>query len=88
MKILKKTGRLEDFDIKKIECSIKNSARDCGFSLIKSDITNIINLTKNKIELYNKRDRIISSYELKMVLYNVLIELGFRKIADVYIAVL
>lgn len=86
-KIIKRDGQLQDFNLDKISRSIKCSARDCNIIINDSDvklICNLVNSKTNKLSSLNK-ERLISSLELKIILYESLKELGFSKIAENYI---
>mgnify|MGYP003443661626 CR=1 FL=1 len=88
-KIIKRNGKLQDFDFDKIGRSIKSSARDCNIIINESDvklICNLVNSKTNKLNSLNK-ERLISSLELKIILYESLRELGFSEIAKNYIEI-
>lgn len=86
-KIIKRDGRLQDFSLDKTSRSIKSSASDCDLIINESDIKLICNLVNSKIDKLNSlnKDRLISSLELRVILYEALKELGFDKIAKNYI---
>lgn len=88
MRILKRNGKIEKFYIYKVRTSIENTARDCNYSLNQSDINSIISITNSRINnllIYNE-NRTISSIEIKIILYEALKELGFKRIAEKYIS--
>lgn len=87
MFILKRDGRKEEFYKHKIEISIKNSARDCGYPLNESDVNFLYKTILDKINklLTQDKNRIISSLELKIILYESLKESEFNKVALSYI---
>ena len=88
-KIIKRDGRLQDFNLDKLARSIKCCARDCNIIINESDIKlicNLVNSKTNKLNSLNK-ERLISSLELKIILYESLRELGFNKIAENYIEI-
>ncbi len=84
MRILKKNGLDEKFDIDKIKTSIANSATDIGLPLTESDL-NIL-LSEIVKELYKAKDTslIISSHEIRKIVCKMLINYGFHKIAKSY----
>jgi transcriptional regulator NrdR family protein len=82
MKVIKKDGRIQDFDIKKTILSIERASDDIKESMNESDAENIamaITRELNKLKV----DRIESS-KLKDLILCSLQELGFNSIADVY----
>lgn len=87
MVIIKKDGRLENFDIDKLITSIKNTFSDCNELLNQSDINYIRNTFNSKLTNFIRRnpDRQISSLEIKMFLFESLRECGFNDIAKKYI---
>lgn len=88
MKIIKRYGDIQEFDIKKIETSIKNVARDCSFSITNSDIKYIINSVNSRIKNFIKvagENRMISSLEIRVILYETLKNCHFGEIANEYI---
>ena len=88
-KIIKRNGKLQDFNLDKLSRSIKSSARDCNIIINESDvklICNLVNSKTNKLNSLNK-ERLISSLELKIILYESLRELGFSEIAKNYIEI-
>ena len=84
MKIVKKSGHIEDFSITKIILSIENSAKDINILLSKSDI-NII--TKDVVKILRKisKNNITSTYEITGIVIQVLKDNKFYRIAESYI---
>ena len=86
MKIIKKDGRVHDFDVKKIKTSINNAANDVSeMSLTESDIKLITEDCINKLKLIRKEDGITSSYEVIGVITEVLESDGFNLVLKEYI---
>ena len=84
MKIIKKSGRIDDFSITKIILSIENSAKDIDILLSKSDI-NI--LTKDILKILKdvSKNNITSTYEITGIVLQVLKDNKFYEIANSYI---
>lgn len=87
MYILKRNGKKQKFQKYKIITSIKNSAKDVNYPLTQGDINILRRGVESKIDNLLKidKDRMISSLELRVILYEVLTEYSFKKIAKAYI---
>ncbi|EOR27783.1 MULTISPECIES: ATP cone domain-containing protein [Clostridium] len=84
MKIIKKNGRLEDFNIKKVKISIENAARDSGAMVNESDLKIIIKDVEKYLLNIRKDSLITSSYEVIGVVFEVLKRDGFKSILKAY----
>ena len=85
MKILKKDGRIQDFDEKKIFTSIDNASKDVTTIVLnESDIKVIVKDIISKINALRK-DTPTSSYEVIGVIIEVLIKDGFRDVLKSFI---
>jgi transcriptional repressor NrdR len=85
MKIIKKDGRLEEFNVKKIKTSIENAARDSGTMLNESDLKILVN-DAEKTLLKTRNDSLItSSYEVIGVIFEILKRDGFNSILRSYL---
>jgi len=85
MKIVKRTGKIEDFDLSKIKTSILNSSSDANILLNNSDIKLLI----REIEITLKNIRKLeptTAYEVRGIVYHVLIKNGFIRIAKAYMS--
>ncbi len=85
MKIIKKDGRLEEFDINKIRTSIENAASDSESMLNESDLNIIISDIIKILEKTRKDSLVTSSYEVVGVIFNILKASGFSKLLKSYI---
>lgn len=86
MKIIKKDGRVQDFDVRKISTSINNAANDVSeMSLNESDIKLITDDCISRIKKMRKEDGVTSSYEIIGVIAEVLEEDGFNLVLKAYI---
>lgn len=82
MKVIKKDGRLQDFDIKKIILSIERASDDVKESMNESDGENIAHLIVRKLDKLAVDE--IESTKLKKIILDSLYELGFKDIAEGY----
>lgn len=86
MKVIKKDGRLQDFDEKKIRTSIENASRDIqGVSFNESDINIIVEDIKKKLMQIRRDESPSSTYEIIGVLTEVLSVDGFGVILESFI---
>lgn len=85
MKIIKRDGRKQEFSKDKIVTSIKNSAKDCNCSLTASDVNYISKVVETNIKKLLEQKDILTSQELRMLLYEALIECQFKQVAKAYI---
>ena len=77
MKIIKKDGRIQDFDERKIQTSINNASKDLDeMALNESDIKVIASDVVNTLKKIRKDDN-TSSYEVIGVITDVLVKDGF-----------
>lgn len=87
MKIVKRDGRLVDFEVSKIKQSILGASEDANFSLNESDLSILANSIKDKLNILCKNNRITSSLEIRMLVFESLLDNGFSEIAKSYISV-
>ncbi|GAA0084452.1 ATP cone domain-containing protein [Clostridium sp. MB05] len=85
MKIIKKDGRLEEFNVKKIKTSIENAARDSGTMLNESDLKILVNDAEKTLLKTRKDSLITSSYEVIGVIFDILKRDGFNSILRSYL---
>ncbi len=85
MKIIKKDGRLEEFNVKKIKTSIENAARDSGTMLNESDLKILVNDAEKTLLKTRKDSLITSSYEVIGVIFDILKRDGFNSILKSYV---
>lgn len=86
MMIIKKDGRLQEYDEKKIHTSIENASKDVqGMSFNESDIRIIVKDITKKLTQIRKDDSPSSTYEIRGVLVEVLIKDGFGEILKSFI---
>lgn len=85
MKIIKKDGRVEEFNIKKVKTSIENAARDSENMLNESDLKIIISDVENTLLKLRKDTLITSSYEVIGVIFEILKRDGFNNVLKSYV---
>lgn len=84
MYIIKKDGRKQEFNEKKIITSIKSAARDVNTILNEADISILIKDIKNIIKIIRKDNSNTSSYEIVGIIIQVLNEDKFTEILKSY----
>ncbi|SKA79074.1 ATP cone domain-containing protein [Clostridium sp. USBA 49] len=84
MQIIKKDGRIEKFDINKLKASIENSANDINFPITESDLNIVLNDIKKILNLLRENSSLTSSYEVRGIVYHVLINSGFSSVCKSY----
>ena len=87
MKVIKRNGRFEDFQIEKLERSIKNSASDISIVLNNSDIKLLCNEIKKELSVTCKDNNVTSSYEIVGVTVSVLKNNNFAKVINSYLGI-
>ena len=85
MKIIKKDGRIEEFNIKKVKTSIENAARDSESMLNESDLKIITSDIENTLLKIRKDTLITSSYEVIGVIFEILKRDGFSSVLKSYV---
>lgn len=85
MKIIKKDGRIEEFNVKKIRTSIENAARDNESMLNESDLKIITSDIENALLKIRKDTLITSSYEVIGVIFEILKRDGFNSVLKSYV---
>jgi transcriptional regulator NrdR family protein len=85
MEIIKKDGRIESFNKKKLSTSIENSARDNETYLNESDLNFLVGYIENVIKDLRKDNSNTSSYEIKGLVIEALIANGFKDILNKYL---
>lgn len=86
MEIIKRNGKTEQFVIAKINTSISNCAQELSSPLTEGDMKLLTNIVKKKLFDLHRDTSPTSSYEVKGIVYKVLSENGFKKIAAEYIS--
>lgn len=83
MKIIKKDGRIQEFDKSKISTSISNAAS--GYSMTESDLKMVVEDIIKLLNKIRKDETPTSSYEIIGVITDVLVQDGFTQVLKEYI---
>ncbi len=82
MKVIKRDGRIQDFDINKILLSVENASDGADAPMASSDISNIGEDVQEKIDNYGSGH--IHSSKIHKFVVEALKKLGFSIVADYY----
>ncbi|EGT3617674.1 hypothetical protein FHH43_15825 [Clostridium perfringens] len=85
MNIIKKDGRIEEFNIEKLSTSLSNAANDLNLTLNKSDIKIIVEDVEKAIKSIRANNGVTSSYEVIGVVISTLKNEKFNEILKAYI---
>lgn len=85
MRIMKKTGKIVDFTPSKIITSIENAAEDIGVHVSSSDINLLSMDILNGLKLLARDENYSSTYEIRSLVVDTLINNGYKSIAKSYI---
>lgn len=85
MKIIKKDGRLEEFNIGKIKTSIENAGRDSETILNESDIKILLEDIEKVLSLIKVNRDTTSSYEVIGIILDILRKDGFNNVLKSYV---
>jgi len=85
MNIRKKNNRVENFEVEKLERSIKNSAKDINFELNSSDVKLISNEVVKRLNLIHEIGETTTSYEVIGLTIEILKESKFNLIIPSYL---
>lgn len=87
MRGVKRNGKFEDFQIQKLERSIKNSASDINIVFNNSDIKLLCNEIMKELSVACKDNDLTSSYEIVGVTLSVLKNNNFGKVINSYLGI-
>ncbi|MCB2288807.1 ATPase [Clostridium sp. CS001] len=82
MRVIKQDGRLQDFDLSKIETSIYKASDDANEPLNTSDIKNLSGNVEKEITELQKDS--IHSYLIKSIVLSEIEKLGFHIVGKYY----
>lgn len=85
MKLMKKSGKIVDFNPSKIITSIENAADDIGINVTARDIELLTQDITNSLKLLLRDENYSSSYEVRSLVMDTLIKNGYKSIAKSYI---
>ena len=87
MRVVKRNVKFEDFQIQKLERSIKNSASDINIVFNNSDIKLLCNEIMKELSVACKDNDLTSSYEIVGVTLSVLKNNNFGKVINSYLGI-
>lgn len=86
MNIIKKDGKIQDFNEKKIYTSILNASTDVSNTgLNESDLKVLVSDVIRRLNVIRKDGNPTSSYEVKGIIVSVLLSNGFTDVCKSYI---
>lgn len=85
MKVIKKDGRLQELDPKKIEVSILNSTRDQKSLLNESDVKIVVEDVISCIKRIRGEEYNTSSYEITGIVISILARDGFDDVISSFV---
>ena len=85
MKVIKKDGRLQDFDLQKIKISILSATNDSKELLNESDVKILVEDINSKMKEVRKDGEDTSSYEISGIVIAILKRDGFSDIIEKYV---
>lgn len=83
MRIIKKNGRIEEFNLSKIRNSILNTSIEINEPLTEADLKIIEKEVLNILKVINREET--SSYEIFAIVLKVLSKLGFNHLCKAYL---
>lgn len=81
LKVVKRDGRIVDFDPDRIKTSVANSARDSEIQITEKELKLIANAVEKTISKVRGESGITSTYEIRGVVVRALKDMGYRNIA-------
>lgn len=84
IKVIKKDGRIVDFEAEKISISLGNCSSDLKTDLNKVDADLLAKDVEKKIRSLRGSDGITSTHEIISLILESLSTMGFKKIAESY----
>ncbi|KRQ86891.1 Transcriptional repressor NrdR [Caloramator mitchellensis] len=82
MKVRKKDGRIEDFDMDKLITTVENASDDVKEPMNLSDVENVVQEVEKR--LIDEKIEVLDSDFIKDVVVEKLIEFGFKDVAKAY----
>lgn len=81
LKVVKRDGRIIDFQLDNIKTSVANSARDSEIQVTEKELDLISKSVEKTIKKVRGEDGITSTYEIRGVVVRVLKDMGYKNIA-------
>ena len=85
MKVIKKDGRIQSFDIIKVRSSILSASIDSNTIINESDLKNISARVLKELKGLRGEDGLSSTYEIFAIIIECLNKDGFEDIANAYL---
>ena len=85
MKVIKKDGRIQSFDISKVRSSILGASIDSNTIINESDLKIVSNRVVKVLNSIREEDGITSTYEIFAVIIESLNKYRFKDIASAYL---
>ena len=84
MKLIKKSGKIVDFNPNKIKTSIENAADDIGVYINAREIDLLIKDIEDILIAFLRDENPTSSYEVRSLVVDTLAKFGYKNIAKTY----
>lgn len=81
LKVVKRDGRIVDFDPDRIKTSVANSARDSEIQITEKELKLIADSVEKTISKVRGETGITSTYEIRGAVVRALKDMGYRNIA-------
>ncbi len=81
LKVVKRDGRIVDFDPDRIMTSVANSARDSEIQVTEKELKLIAHAVEKTVTKVRGENGITSTYEIRGVVVRALKDMGYRNIA-------
>lgn len=81
LKVVKRDGRIIDFQSSNVMTSVANSARDSQIQLTEKELILIAKAVEKTIKEVRGEDGVTSTYEIRGVVVRALKEMGYKNIA-------
>ncbi len=84
LRVLKRDGRMLDFQKINVKTSVANSAGDSGIQLTEKELELIAKTVEKTIKEVRGEDGVTSTYEIRGVVVRALKEMGYKNVAKDY----
>jgi transcriptional regulator NrdR family protein len=81
LKVVKRDGRIIDFEKMNVKTSVANSARDSEIKLTEKELELIAKAVEKTIAEVRGEDGVTSTYEIRGVVVRALKEMGYKNVA-------
>lgn len=84
MNIIKRSGKIVNFEISKVRTSIETASTDVNYPLTESDIKIIISDLLDSLKKLRDENSTTSVYEIRGLIYVILLKHNFDKVCQSY----